>query len=120
MSKQYETLQKRYQQLHTLLVSNMEDAERSNQSVRELIELHKKIETEYKDMVEMYDKQQTDYKNSLENRDNKLQQLESQVKEQLHTMENRITQLHTTEPVVSRLSRIDELAVPRYITPKKI
>jgi len=122
---QYETLQKRYQELHTIMVSNMEETERGNQSVRELIELHARVEQEYKDMTQSYDQQQKEYKMSLLQRDGRLQLLEEQVKLQLDNVDHRLTclQNQTGDAAVGKptlSARLDELAQPRHITPKKL
>jgi hypothetical protein len=118
---QFETLQKRYQQLHTIMVSNMEETERGNQGVKDLIELHQKMETEYKDMTITYEKQHDEYKQSLQDRDDKLRILETQVKNQINSIEGKLTNVQNKEIDVNnqRMSRINELAQPRFITPKK-
>ena len=122
---QYETLQKRYQELHTISVSNMEETERGNQGVRELIELHTRIEQEYKDMTNSYEQQQKEYKMSLSQRDDRLQLLEDQVKSQLDNVDYRLTCLQDQSGDNSNgkstlSARIEELSQPRHITPKKI
>ena len=118
---QYEKIQKRYQELHTVMVSNMEETERGNQSVRELIDLHKHMENEYKDMMANYEKQHSEYKASLEERDERLQALEVQVKEQLDGVSQKMNSLQNpASPPNTARSRIDELAQPKFITPKKI
>lgn len=128
--QQYDTLQKRYQQLHTIMVSNMEETERGNQSVRELIEVHTRIEKDYKDVTTSYEQQQNEYQESLKERDARLKLLEDQVKQQLDSVDSRlITLQHSSEQGVggvggvnsrARLSsRLEELAQPRQITQKK-
>lgn len=121
---QYEVLQKRYQELHTIIVSNMEETERGNQSVRELIEMHTRIEQEYKDMTHSYERQQQEYKTLLQKRDDRLKLLEDQVKSQLDNVDQRLTMLQNDDGSKvgssAHSTRIDELAQPRYITPKKI
>ena len=120
---QYDTLQKRFQQLHTIMVSNMEETERGNQNVRELVELHSKIEKEYKDMTRTYDDQQKEYNTTLAERDKRLHLLESKVKSQLDNMDSKLTSLQEGEDVSFKQThsvRIEELAQPRHITPKKV
>jgi chromosome segregation ATPase len=121
---QYEVLQKRYQELHTIIVSNMEETERGNQSVRELIELHTRIEQEYKDMTNSYERQQQEYKTSLQKRDDRLKLLEDQVKTQLDNVDQRLTMIQNDDVSktgsLTHSARIEELAQPRHITPKKI
>ena len=128
--QQYDTLQKRYQQLHTIMVSNMEETERGNQSVRELIEVHTRIEKDYKDVTTSYEQQQNEYQESLKERDARLKLLEDQVKQQLDSVDSRLVTLqHSSEQGVggvggvnsrARLSsRLEELAQPRQITQKK-
>jgi Fe2+ transport system protein B len=99
----------------------MEETERGNQGVKDLIELHQKMETEYKDMTITYEKQHDEYKQSLQDRDDKLRILETQVKNQINSIEGKLTNVQNKEIDVNnqRMSRINELAQPRFITPKK-
>ena len=121
---QVDALQKRYQQLHTVMLSNMEESERGNQSVQELIGLHKNMEQEYQTIMTSYDQQHEDYKSSLQEKDDRLKALESQVKEQLENVEQRIVNIQNSGGASGvgkpKHTRIDELAIPRHITPKKL
>jgi DNA repair exonuclease SbcCD ATPase subunit len=105
---QYDMLQKRYHQIHTIMISNMEETEKTNQTVRDLIDLHKRMEEEYKSMFMAYEKQQNEYKTSLQEKDT-----------QLKTIESLLTENNTNTTTTKLPTRIDELAVPKHITPKK-
>jgi chromosome segregation ATPase len=120
---QYDALQKRYQELHTIMVSNMEETERGNQSVRELIDLHSRIEQEYKELTSSYEQQQLEYKTSLQQRDDRLKLLEDQFKQQLDHVGSQLTTLQeqgdSSSARPTHSARIEELAQPRHITQKK-
>jgi chromosome segregation ATPase len=79
--EQYDILQKRYQQLHTIIVSNMEETERGNQNVRDLVDIHTRIEKDYKSITNAYEKQQEDFNKSLKERDARLKVLEDKLKQ---------------------------------------
>jgi chromosome segregation ATPase len=121
---QYDTLQRRYQELHTIMVSNMEETERGNQSVRELIDLHARIEHEYKELTSSYEQQQEAYKTSLQQRDDRLKLLEDQFKQQLDQVGSQLSNLQeqgdSSYSRTTHSARIEELAQPRHITQKKI
>ena len=126
--QQYDTLQKRYQQLHTIMVSNMEETERGNQSVRELVDVHTRIEKDYKDITNSYEQQQQEYQESLKERDSRLKLLEDQVKHQLGSVDSRLGEIqraggqvgNANSSIRGRLSsRLEELSQPRQITQKK-
>ena len=119
----FETLQKRYQQLHVIMISNVDENERGNNNVKELIELHQKIENEYKEMSLAYKNQYEDYKKSLQERDDKLTTLEKQIQSQIMSAENKMFDIENRPERESSItktgSRINELAQPKFITPKK-
>lgn len=116
----YAKIGKRYNQLHTILLSNMEEFEKESQNVNEIVDLHEKIKSEYKSMMNTYDTQHEDYKKSLKEKDDKLNSLELQVKNQLEEVERRISHMNTNSEPLNKPTRIDELAVPKHITHKKV
>ena len=87
-------------------------------------ELHQKMETEYKDMMKSYEKQYDEYNKSIQDRDGKLIFLENQIKTQINNIEGKLkdvqNQENNTTTTNSRMKRINELAQPKIITPKKI
>lgn len=121
-NEQVGALQKRYHQLHTIMLSNMEEAEQGAQSVKELISLHHNLESEYKKVIQSYEEQHEDYKRSLQEKDQRLKSLETQVKEQLEQVEHRISTIGNEgrNSGHKQRTRIDELAIPKHVTQKKV
>jgi chromosome segregation ATPase len=121
--KKIESLQKRYQQLHAIMVSNMEETERLNVNITEVIDYHKKMDQQYREAATLYENRQNEYVSALHDKDMQLKTLEADVKKQLEQMESRITTMQAPTDNIqnSRLSsRIEELAQPKYVTPKKV
>ena len=121
INKQIDTIHKRFQQLHTVVVSNMEETERINVNVASVIECHNKIEQELKTMIMMYENNPNISVGILKEKEDKLIALEAEVRQQLNNMENHIKAFQQpTDGTLNRISsRLDELAQPKYITPKK-
>lgn len=119
-NSQIDTLQKRYQQLHNVMVENMEESERSGESMQELLKLHRDMDLQYKQMMAMYESQHNEYKQALQEKDDKLMDLESQLSNQISAVEARIGAIKGMGNQVQRQksTRIDELAQPKHVTQK--